>query len=67
LGVPPGKYVVTITPPQATPSLDPMKNLSGPSKKEYTNIPMKYRDEKTSGLEAVVVPGANNPFDFDMK
>jgi hypothetical protein len=66
-GVPPGKYVVTIGPPQATPSLDPMKNLAGPSKKEYKNLPMKYRDEKTSGLEAVVVSGANNPFDFDMK
>jgi hypothetical protein len=67
-GVPPGTYVVTIQPPRATPSLDPMKNLAGPStKKEYKNIPMKYRDEKTSGLEAVVVSGANNPFDFEMK
>jgi hypothetical protein len=68
LGVPPGKYVVTIGPPRAKPSMDPMKNFAGPSaKKDYKNIPMKYRDEKTSGLEAVVVPGANNPFDFNME
>jgi hypothetical protein len=67
-GVPPGKYVVTIQPPQAMPSMDPMKNFAGPpAKKEHKNIPMKYRDEKTSGLEAVVVSGANNPFDFDME
>lgn len=67
-GVPPGKYVVTVQPPRAMPSMDPMKNLAGPSaKKEYKNIPMKYRDEKTSDLEAVVASGANNPFDFDMK
>jgi hypothetical protein len=67
-GVPPGKYVVTIGAPQAMPSLDPAKNFAGPSgKKDYKNIPMKYRDEKTSGLEADVVSGANNPFDFDMK
>jgi hypothetical protein len=67
-GAPPGKYVVTIQPPRAMPSMDPMKNFAGPSaKKEYKNIPTKYRDEKTSGLEAVVVSGANNPFDFDMK
>jgi len=67
-GVPPGKYVVTIQPPQAMPSMDPAKNLAGPpAKKEYKNIPMKYRDEKTSGLEAVVVSGSNNPFDFNME
>ena len=67
-GVPPGKYVVTIGPPQAMPSMDPAKNFAGPAgNKDYKNIPMKYRDEKTSGLEAVVVSGANNPFDFDMK
>jgi hypothetical protein len=60
--------VVTIGPPQAMPSMDPAKNFAGPpANKEYKNIPMKYRDEKTSGLEAVVVSGANNPFDFDMK
>jgi hypothetical protein len=67
-GVPPGKYVVTIGPPRAMPSMDPMKNLAGPpANKEYKNIPLKYRDEKTSGLEAVVVAGANKPFDFNME
>jgi hypothetical protein len=67
-GVPPGKYVVTIGPPRATPSMDPMKNFAGPpANKEFNNIPMKYRDEKTSGLEAVVVSGANEPFEFDMQ
>ncbi|OWK45102.1 hypothetical protein FRUB_01433 [Fimbriiglobus ruber] len=67
-GVPSGKYVVMIQPPRAMPSMDPMKNLAGPSgKKDYKNIPTKYRDEKTSGLEAVVVSGPNNSFDLDMK
>lgn len=67
VGLPPGRYAVAIRPPRPT---KPGMGYIPPNMKkaDYPNIPKKYHDPKTSGLEATVQAGAPAAsFDFDMK
>lgn len=62
VGLPTGKYQVCVCPPliNGTTGTGPV-----PKPKPYTNIPLKYRDFKTSGLTLTVNQG-DNPFDVAM-
>ncbi|MDY3553719.1 carboxypeptidase regulatory-like domain-containing protein [Gemmata sp. JC717] len=67
VGLPPGRYAVAVRPPR--PNKPGMGYVAPNMKKaEYPNIPKKYHDPKTSGLEATVQAGAATAsFDFEMK
>ena len=63
-GIPPGNYLVYVTPPRITKP--PMAGESPPEAKEYPNIPEKARTEKSSGLSADVKAGENKGVDFKL-
>ncbi len=65
-GLPPGTYAVAIRPPRPN---KPALGYVPPNykKTDYSNIPKKYHDAKTSGLTATVKGGDGTPFEFDMK
>jgi hypothetical protein len=64
-GVPVGQYQVAVMPPVIE---SPGSKAFGPlAVKEYRNIPLKYRNPRTSPLKLAVVEGDNPPFDIDMK
>jgi hypothetical protein len=61
-GIPPGKYLVSISPPIPSPA-----DIKDPVDPKYEYIPKRYRDFPTSGFSAEVVAGAKNDFHFNMK
>ena len=63
VGLPAGTYQVVIMPPQLTVPLGPIEQPL--KRREYRDIPAKYRLPSTSGLTLVVKP-ASNRFDLDM-
>ena len=62
-GVPPGDYLVAITPPLVDHPVGPI--LQRPRPSDYADIPPRYRDEKTSGFTAQLEDG-DNLLDFEM-
>lgn len=58
-----GDYKVSIVPP-APPA--PTAEAPPPPKREFANIPLKYRSETLSDLTASVKPGSNE-FTFEMR
>ncbi|WP_417385076.1 hypothetical protein [Gimesia sp.] len=54
-----GSYTVTVTPPEGTPD-------NPAPKKDYPNIPQKYRSMKDTPLKADVKAGSNE-LTFDLK
>jgi hypothetical protein len=66
-GLPPGEYAVAIRPPRPNkPALGFVAPNTRP-RAEPPDIPKKYHEHKTSGFSAVVKPGANEPYLFDMR
>jgi len=64
-GVPVGQYQVAVMPPVIE---SPGSKAFGPmTVKEFRNIPVKYRNPRTSPLKLAVVEGNTPPFDIDMK
>lgn len=63
LKIPLGTYKVAIMPPKIEFPIDPTQTLPPP--KVAADIPMKYRDAKTSGL-ALPVREGDNSFDINM-
>jgi hypothetical protein len=60
-----GDYQVTVMPPVIE---SPGSKAFGPmTVREYPNIPLKYRNPRTSPLKVSVVEGDNPPFDIEMK
>ena len=60
-----GKHTVTVVAPTSIEII----GITGPGqlpKREFPNIPEKYRRPETSGLTAEVKPGSNQ-FDFDLR
>ncbi|MEQ8634045.1 hypothetical protein [Gimesia maris] len=57
-----GTYAVTILPPPEAP---PQDAIPVSTKKEYKNIPLKYRDPKKSELTVDISEG-DNSFDVNM-
>jgi hypothetical protein len=62
-GLPLETYEVSVIPP---PPPMVLVASEGPPRKQYPNIPPKYRDPKTSGVTLTVREGVN-PLDIDMK
>jgi len=64
-GVPVGEYRVAVMPPVIE---SPGSKAFGPmTVKEYRNIPLKYRNPRSSPLKLSVAEGDNPPFDIEMK
>ncbi len=60
-----GEYQVAVMPPVVE---GPGSKAFGPiSLRDYREIPLKYRNPKTSGLTLSVAPGENQLFVIDMK
>lgn len=60
-----GEYQVAVMPPVVE---GPGSKAFGPiSLRDYREIPIKYRNPKTSGLTLSVTPGENRLFVIDMK
>jgi hypothetical protein len=63
-GLPVGEYQVAVSPPTQDFQTGPVERAN---RKQFPNIPQKYRDPKTSGLKLTVKAGENPSFDIDMK
>ena len=66
-GLPAGTYQVAVTPLgpfSGTPAMTNMANNKGGAVQQQ--IPEKYQKAATSGLTAMVQPGDNPPFDFEL-
>ncbi|MGE3805506.1 MAG: carboxypeptidase-like regulatory domain-containing protein [Gemmataceae bacterium] len=61
-GLPLGTYAVSVSPP----IVDLPTGSAPPPVKEHPEIPLPYRDPKTSGLSVTIVDG-DNTFDIDMQ
>ncbi len=55
--LPAGTYRLAVRPP--LPGGQSLSEITQPAKRDYPNIPEKYRDPKTSGLTAEVRAGVN--------
>jgi hypothetical protein len=64
-GVDLGSYLVVITPPVEIVDTDPGKSPPAPVEKDMPDIPVAYRQQGTTTLNAEVKAGQNE-FDFDM-
>jgi hypothetical protein len=62
-GLPPGEYKVAVYPFVADL---PIGSTTRPEPREFPNIPVRYRDPKTSGLTLTVHEG-DNPYNIDME
>jgi hypothetical protein len=62
-GLPTGKWEVAIAPPRVDP---PRPGEPPPVIRDYPNIPLRYRDPKTSGF-SIEVRESNGPYDFEIK
>ena len=56
-GLPPGHYLVAITPPRIDHPVGPI--LERPKPSAHDDIPPRYRDERTSGLAVQLNEGEN--------
>jgi len=76
-GLPAAMYKVTVSkgrfmkPGEEIPQINVGKKVAQPAPvvapKEASTIPNKYAKLESSGLSADVQPGANPPFDYDLK
>lgn len=62
-GLPPGDYQVSVNPPTVEVPMGPARTAA--PMPVYPNIPMKYRNSKTSGLKLTVTEEGNT-LDIDM-
>jgi hypothetical protein len=65
IGVPPGTYEMAVLPPSL-----PIPNTVNPGlivEKPYPMIPIRYRSPQSSGIQATVREGTNEPFNIDMQ
>lgn len=64
-GVALGSYTMVVSPPEAL--LVPGASQPAPAKKDYANIPAKFRALQTSPLKVDVKQGSPNQFQFELK
>ncbi len=68
-GLPPGTYAVAVLPPPLMPSpefIEKNRHKGPPALIAFPQIPLKYRDAKTSGLK-LELPPEGATFDIDMQ
>ena len=64
--VAPGKYKVFVVPKSPSAADQAPKPDRAPVAAPASNVPQKYQDDATSGLDAEIKPGANANVDFKL-